>query len=136
MKKRGQISVEYLILLGFITFLVLVLLGLALFSSGSIEDKLRFSELESFARNVIDGSESVYYAGEPSKITITSYLPSGVQSISVSGTDLFFSISTRSGVTTLSYTSSVPLSGSLNASEGVHRIVLEATSGGVSVNDG
>ena len=43
---RGQISSEYLILVGFITFLVLVLLGVSVFYTAATRDRVVYNDLD------------------------------------------------------------------------------------------
>lgn len=134
-KKRGQISTEYLIIVGFITFLVVGILAVALLYSSHIRDQIRFSHVANFADTLITSAESVYYAGEPSRIPIRPYMPAGVQSVVVNGTEVLFTLSTASGTTTLLYTSAVPLEGTFSYDEGVKRIVLIAQTDRVLITE-
>src|SRR3989344_6288143 len=97
-RKRGQISLEYLITVGFIVFLIIGILGVSLFYSSLIKDNIRMNHLRNFANKVISSSESVFYAGEPSLVTITAYLPSGVQEIYIGGNQILVNISMAGGV--------------------------------------
>lgn len=133
--RRAQISVEYLIVVAFVTFLVVALLGIALFYSASIGDQIRFSNLERFAKTLVTNAEEVYYAGEPSRVLLRVYLPSGVTNVEVNANDITFSIVTRSGVNTVAYSSAVPLQGIISSSEGVKRIVLIAQEDHVLVQE-
>ena len=135
MRKRGQISLEYLILIGFIVFLIVAALGSAFFYSSVLRDQLKFKQLESFADNVILNSESVFFAGAPSQTTINAYLPDGVEGIGVLSDEIVFNVSTESGTSVISFGSEVPLSGELSSSGGVKRIVLVAGDGGVSISE-
>ena len=96
MNKKGQISIEYLVLVSFIAFLVVTVLGVALVYSAQMRDQIRFYQLEQFSSKIIASAESVYYAGEPSRSTITAYLPGGLNDVVISGFDMTFSISTNS----------------------------------------
>ncbi|MBX4196276.1 hypothetical protein KW805_01685 [Candidatus Pacearchaeota archaeon] len=135
-RKRGQISMEYMILVGFISFLIIVSLGSALFYSSQIKDKIKFNQLERFSQKVINSAETVFYAGQPSRATITAYLPQGVQGITLSGTDMIFNVSGSGGVSTISYTSSVPLEGSLSPSDGLKKIIVIAQANSVQLVEG
>lgn len=134
--RRAQISVEYLIVVSFVTLLVVALLGVALFYSASIGDQIRFSNLNRFAKTVVTNSEEVFYSGEPSRILLRIYLPSGVSSVSVDEDELLFVVATHSGTNTISYSSAVPLQGTLSSSEGVKRIQLIAQDDHVLIQEG
>jgi uncharacterized protein (UPF0333 family) len=138
--KRGQISVEYLIVVGFVVFAVISLLGIAFFYASSIQDRIKSNQLEGFANKIIFSAESVYFAGEPSKVTVTAYLPKGVQNIYVlEETEQFFvvfEIATAGGVSTIAYRSSVPLNAgtAITTSEGVKRLEIQAPTGAPNVS--
>lgn len=148
--KRGQISVEYLIVIGFVVFIVISILGVAFFYASGIRDRIKANQLENFANKIISSAESVYFAGEPSKVTITAYLPAGVQAIEIAydfGSEeylIIFDIETGSGLSRIAYTSDVPLMESdpseqcdvISCSEGVKRLQIIASAGEVSIVEG
>jgi len=147
--KRGQISVEYLIVIGFVVFIVIGILGISFFYASGIRDRIKTTQLDNFVNKILSSAESVYFAGEPSKITITAYLPAGVTSIQVlqeppnSGEYvILISIETGSGLTTIAYTSDVPLTATsepceeevITCSEGLKKLQITASSGEVSIS--
>lgn len=125
--KKGQISVEYLIVIGFVVFLVISIVGIGYFYASGIRDRIRVNQVTTFASKLISSSESVFYAGEPSKLTITAYLPVGIRSIEVIENDLIISMTTNSGITTMAFTSNVPINGIISTEEGVKRVEVIAT---------
>lgn len=134
--RTAQISVEYLIVVSFVTVLVVGLLGIAFFYSSTIGDQIRFSNLDRFAKTIVTNAEEVFYAGEPSRIVVKPFLPSGVTSVTIDGDEILFVISSRSGSNTISYSSAVPLQGSLSLSEGVKRIQIIAQEDHVFIQEG
>ena len=133
--KRGQISTEYLIVVGFISFLIITVLGIALFYSTQIRERIIFHQIESFAENVISSSESVFFAGEPSQATISAYLPKNVQGIDIIGKDLLFNISTDAGVANIAYSSKVEMEGTINSNEGVKTLTIVAQADKVTISE-
>jgi len=103
MIKKGQISVEYLVVVGFVTFLVIGVLGVAVYYSAQLRDSIKFYQLENYAEKIVSGAESVFYSGEPSRVTITAYLPAGVQSVEIIEDQIVVSISTANGVAKSAY---------------------------------
>src|SRR3989344_5986330 len=110
-EKRGQISVEYMIVVGFIVFSVISVLGAALLYSSQINDGVQTRQIEQFANKIISSAESVKYAGEPSRSTISVYLPSGVKGIQIIGKELVVDFTISSGFNRVSYLSKVALEG-------------------------
>lgn len=133
-KKKGQIGVEYMIVVGFITFAIMSILALAFFYSDKIKDQIKLNQIESFATQVVNSAESVFFAGEPSKTTINLYLPSGVQDIELSQDSLIIITQVSSGSNKRVFESKVPLNGSIPITEGLKKIVLEAHQNYVAIN--
>lgn len=136
LEKEGQVSIEYLIMVGFVIFLIIGILGVSLFYSGVINDNIRMNYLKNYANKIISSSESVFYAGEPSLATINAYLPPGVEGIGISGKDILVNISTGSGVTRIAFSSNVPINGTLSRNEGVKRIKITARASDVLISEG
>lgn len=124
--KKAQAGIEYLIVVGFVTFIVIGILGIAFFYSNSVRDKIKTTQLSNFANKLISTCESVFYAGEPSKATITAYLPENVDSIEILDNELIFTYQTSTGVNKISFSSNVPISGTLGSSSGLRRIQVLA----------
>ncbi len=124
--KKSQISIEYLIIIGFVTFILISILGVAFYYSGGIKDKIRVVQLNNFANKIISTSESVYYYGRPSKATISVYLPENVREITISENNLFITSQTSSGLEKTSFTSKVPIEGTLSINSGIKKIEIVA----------
>ena len=135
-KKYAQISTEYLVIVGFVVFLVIGVLSIAFFYTSGSQDQIRFSNLQHFANTLISNSEEIYYSGEPSLRTLSLYLPGGVENIEVGSDALTFTIITNSGTNIVSFTSNVPIGGSISSQEGVKRVQLTAQSLRVFITEG
>jgi len=131
---KAQISIEYLIVVGFVTFVIIGVLGIAIIYSGSVKDKIKFNQLTSFANKLISSSESVFYRGEPSKATISAYLPEGVESIEIYPNDILIKIRTSSGKNRISFSSDVSLSGEITSSPGLKKIIITAQENNVLIS--
>ena len=128
MGTRGQISLDYLIVVAFVVLAVIVIMGVSLFYTSSAQDQIKISQLSAFANKIVTSAESVYYAGEPSKVTISAYLPNGVQDIQIISNSIVFTMVTSSGTTVIAFESNVPLDDStvFSINEGLKRIVVNA----------
>lgn len=131
--KKSQISMEYLIVVGFVTFIIVGVLVIASVYSGAIRDKIKMTQLSDFANKITSTAEYVFYAGQPSKATIVLYLPEGVSSIEITANSIIFKIDTSSGVNTIGFLSKVPLTGSIGSSQGLKRIQVQAQEEGVLI---
>jgi hypothetical protein len=124
--KRGQVGIEYMVIVGFITFAIMAILALAVYYSEETKDRIRLNQVENFAVRIINNAESVFFSGEPSKLTLKPYLPEGVKNIQIIEDSLVFTIKTSSGDNVVSYKSKVPIQGTISSGEGIKKIILEA----------
>lgn len=135
--KQSQISFEYLIVMGFVTFVIVIVLGIALFYSGGIKDRIKITQMTDCANKIISTAESVFYSGYPSRATINCYLPEGIQSpIIIEGKELVFTLQTSTGKPTTSFTSNINLNGSIMATPGLKKIKLSAETDKVQIGPG
>ena len=133
-KKRAQVGIEYMIILSFVTFAILIVLSFAIIYSNQVQDKIRLNQVENYAIQLISSAEVVFFAGEPSKTTILLSLPSGVSTVTFLPEGLLFDVITNNGLNSRLFESSVPLSGSLDTNEGIKKITLTATNSSVVVS--
>lgn len=129
-KARGQVGMEYMILIGFVTIAVTSILVLAFVYSDRISDRIRLNQVGNFGIQLINSVESTFFSGEPSKTTVRLYLPEGVESIVVDSSEdsIVFTVRTSSGNNVVAYGSRVPIQGVITNTPGIKELVLVATS--------
>lgn len=132
--RRCQVSTEYLIVIGFVTFVIAITLLMAYSYSGLARDKIALNQIEVFANKIIRSSESVFYAGEPSLAYISAYLPSNAKSIEILDYEIAITISTSSGEVKRAFPSKVRLQGSISATEGTKKIRIQALQNAVIIS--
>jgi hypothetical protein len=126
---------EYLVIMGFLTFVLIVILGLAFYYSGGIKDRIKVIQVDNFGEKIISTSESVFYHGKPSKATISIFIPEGVSEITIADDSLFVTVQLHKGVEKKAFTSEVPLQGSLTLYTGVRKIEVVAEEDAVIIGD-
>jgi hypothetical protein len=133
--KRSQVGVEYLLVVGFISFAIISILALSYFYSGQIKDRIKLNQVEGFATQLVGFCESVFFAGEPSMKTVRLYLPDGVESIEINSDNIVITTIVSGGAQNKRvYESKVPLQGSITVEEGIKKLSLEATQDYVLIN--
>ena len=125
---KGQVGMEYMIIIGFVTLAIMSILAFAVFYADQIKDRIRLNQVEGFAVQLLNSAESVFFAGTPSKTTVSLYLPEGVEQITVATDYIVFNVRTSSGTNIRVFNSKVPLSGTIQVAEGLKKISLEAQS--------
>ncbi len=121
---------ELLILMGFLTFVIIGILGIGYVYSNTINDRIRSNQINDFATKITSTSETVFYAGEPSKLTISAHLPSNVQDIQLIDNAIVITYNLASGQNKAAYPSNVPLaedpSSQITTVSGIKNIVIVA----------
>lgn len=127
--KRGQVSVEFIAIFGFI-FLMMIPLVLIFFDqSNNVKDAIASNHLRNIAIKIADKAETVYFLGEPSKTTIKAYFPEHIEYINISSRTLIFGLRTsRNNIQQIISVSSVNMTGNISIKPGIHYI--EVTSSG------
>ena len=133
--KRGQVGMEYLILVGFLVFISLSVLALSLVYSANLKDQVKINQLNGFFDKVISSSEIIFYSGEPSKTIINAYLPDSVKSIEIIEKEIKVVIETNTGENIRVFSSNVNLAGNISSISGLKRIHLTATDNNVIITE-
>jgi len=132
--QKSQVSMEYLAIIGFVVVVVAVLVTISMFYSKQVNDQVIINQVDRLAKELVDTSEKVYYWGPPSKITIKSYIPASVDSISIANNEIVFKVSTQHGSSDVAYKASVNITGAIDNSQGLRRILVESRDGFVLIN--
>ena len=132
-KKRAQIGMEYLMIIGFLTFVLITTLGIAMYHNNTIRDMIASRQVASMSNKIVSAAESVFYAGEPSKVTIVSYIPETISKINITDNTIFVTFQSSSGTNRVSFPSNVPITGTISTVSGLRNIIIEATSNSVTI---
>ena len=130
---KSQVSVEYMLVMGFAALMTVPLLLIYYTYSADSKDSVAVSQSIQIARKIVDASESVYYLGKPSQTTLKVNFPDGIQSTNLSNKEVVFKIKTQGGVNDIVQVSAVNMSGALPTSSGIHVITIKADDGFVQI---
>ena len=133
-RKKSQVSIEYLSIMGFIALITIPLLTIYFTSVQNTNDEIRSRQALQIARKISDSAESVYFLGEPSQTTIKVYIPQNIKSAALNGREVVFSLKTKDGTSDIVQLSSVNMTGQLPATSGIHLITIKAQSNNVDVS--
>ncbi len=132
---RGQVSLEYVIVVGFMFALLIPLVILYAQTQKDTSDSLREAQLRSAGNAIRDAAERVYFAGDPAQETINVQFPEALKAITLTNTSIVFTMQGGSGTYELPIPSAAPLNGSLGTWMGIHRVQLRTVNGTVQVSD-
>ncbi|MEK6892161.1 MAG: hypothetical protein AABX25_03175 [Nanoarchaeota archaeon] len=130
---KSQVSVEYLLVMGFATLMAVPLLLIYYTYSADTTDSVAISQSMQIARKVVDASESVYYLGKPSQTTLKFNFPDRIQSTNLSNREVVIKVKTQAGVTDIVQVSAVNITGTLPTSQGIHVLTIKADDGFVQI---
>ncbi|HLC62278.1 MAG TPA: hypothetical protein VJI52_04645 [Candidatus Nanoarchaeia archaeon] len=130
---KSQVSVEYMLVMGFAALITVPLLMIYYTYSADTADSVAVSQSMQIARKIVDASESVYYLGKPSQTTLKFNFPDRIQSTSLSNREVVFRIKVQNGLSDIVQVSAVNMSGALPTSQGIHIITIKADDGFVQI---
>lgn len=134
-RKRSQISVEYMVIIGFVTLITIPLILIYHSFVQDSGDEITSTQVQQIAQKIADTAESVYYIGEPSQTTLNINMPDMVVGVNLSaGYEIVFKINTGSGTADIVQGSSVNITGSLPVNKSSYAITLMAKSDHVEVS--
>jgi uncharacterized protein (UPF0333 family) len=134
--KQGQVAMEYLIIMGFIFFMIIPLTIIFLQQSDSLSMDVAISTASKINKEIIDKSEEIYYKGPPSKTTISAYFPDRIENITISSYEISMIVTGQKGRThDINYPSEINLTGSLKTFKGVHNIEIESKGDYILITD-
>lgn len=131
MGRGGQVSIEFLIVTGFSLLLLIPIILLFGTQSSAIRTELVEAQAQEAGQALVNSAERVYYAGPPSQEVVRVTFPDYVQSIQIRNSSVIITIQGDSQYDMV-VPSSVPLiETTLPSGQGVARIQVRATVGGV-----
>lgn len=134
-KSRGQVSIEYMVIIGFVTIITIPLIIIYHTFVKDSREEISSNQILQLAKKIVDASESVYYHGEPSQTAIRVNVPDGITAVDLSyGYELVFKIQTGGGSSDIVQRSLVNITGSLPIDEGIYTITVKAISNHVEVS--
>ena len=140
--KRGQVSVEFITIFGFVFLMTIPLLIVFFDTSNSVQDNLAQNHINNFGIKIVDKAEAVYYLGSPSQATIQVYFPEHIEYVrfipadgtSLSAMEVGY-LDQNNNVQNLQWPSYVNLTGSVSTAKGPHFIKIIALGDKVLVTE-
>lgn len=139
--KRGQVTTEYVIIVGFMLVILLVLWAQTTFTISSTTADLRVAYAKHAVTKIAEAADAVYVQGPPAKFSIYVTIPDSVAYSNVTGHEVSISVFTYGGVTDVYAETLGNVTGCLRSNvPGTHRISVEAVEQGstnvISITDG
>jgi hypothetical protein len=134
--KRGQVSIEFITIFGFIFLMMIPLIIIFFDQSSAVKDAIASNHIRNLAVKIADKAETVYYLGEPSRTTFNAYLPESVISVNVTKRSVIVLYRTsKNSIQTIIASGNVNMTGNISIDPGVHHIEIKNIGDKVSVKD-
>ena len=124
--RKAQISMEYLIIVGFVAAITIPLIIIFTTHSTEINEHIISNQADTIASRVVDSAKSVYYLGESSRVTFRVYMPKKVTGITIGNNEVVFYIKKLNGIDEIVKYCPVPINGTISYTTGIHDIVVES----------
>lgn len=130
---KAQSSMEFLLVTVFAFILLAGILIIAYAQSSSFSTDITSAQVQKVGMQLTDAANTVYYAGPPTKKTMTVYIPEHVTNISIGGSSVLFTLQGPGGISQYSAIAVPNLTGSLQPFAGIHVVTIEAQAGAVNI---
>jgi len=132
--KNAQVGMEYLMIVGFVTFILTIALVTSQFYSDYFKEQITVNQVDRIGKELIDTAEEVYFFGEPTRLTIRAYMPDDVSEIIISDKLIAFTIQGGGNLFNITHYSQVSLQGNISSGQGLKDIKVAAAGGFVWIN--
>lgn len=94
---RGQISIEYVMIVGFSLLIIIPAILAAIGTTQLHESRITESQLEQIAFTIVTTADEIAFEGPPAKRTIRVYFPKGLENVTVSERTIIFTYQSGPG---------------------------------------
>lgn len=124
--QKAQVAMEYILIIGFALLIAIPLFLLFNFYTVEARNEVTINQADSIARKIVDSAETVYYLGEPSKITIKVYMPTNIENLTINDGNVWFKIKIGEHPIDVVQSSEVNITGNVSYKAGVKNINVES----------
>lgn len=135
MTKKGQVSMEFLMVTGFAFLLLIPVLILFLTQTQDINEDVTAAQVNKLGEELVESVNNVYYLGEPTKKTIHAYIPKYVKSITFTDNRIIFTVDTGTFSYVVTKIAAANITGSLSSNAGLHTIEIIAQGNAVIIQE-
>jgi hypothetical protein len=126
---------EYLMIVGFISVILIPMMIIFYTYTGNTEDEIISNQIHKIGLKIGDTAQSMYYLGEPSRTQIKAHFPRNINNITISSNEIVFFVNTKNGVDEVVIYSPIALQGGLNPHSGYHNINIRSRGTYVEIAD-
>ena len=133
--RKAQVSMEYLVIVGFVAVLVIPMIILFYSYADRTEDEIISNQIQKISLKVSDSAEAMYYLGEPSRTRVRAYFPKNINNITIGNNEILFIVNTKNGLDHIVIYTPIPIQGTLDTHSGYHNINVRSRGGYIEITD-
>lgn len=135
---RAQMSMEYLVIIGFSFLLIAPMIVVFYQQSGELQEEISAAQLQNVADELLFASEEVFFLGSPSQQYLTLAFPPQIRSLNCANASVQISYVLSNSEISYYAHSDIPLNISCNVSlsQGAHYIKVQALTNSIKIFEG
>ena len=133
--RKAQVSMEYLVIVGFVAVIVIPMILIFYTYADRAEDEIISNQVLKIGLKMSDAAEAMYYLGEPSRTRISAYFPKNIENISIGNNEILFIVHTKEGADHIVVYTPVPIDGTVDTHAGYHNINIMSRGSYVEITD-
>ena len=132
--KKAQSSMEYLFITTFMFLLLLGIMVVAYTQSSSFSNDVAAAQIQKVGNEIVDTANTVYYAGPPTKKTLTLYFPENIRAVVINNQSISFTMQGALGSYDYTVYAVTNMTGAIRTFTGLHVITVTAGNNNVNVS--
>lgn len=133
---RGQTAFEYILIFSVVLLMVLILTAYSGEMTIRNKEEIRASNAITAVNKIVEAANIVSTQGKPSQITLSIYIPEGVEEIDISGNTILMKVYIAGGITDVFAISKSELQGNISKESGTKTIKIIAEGNYVNITEG
>ena len=126
MKKEAQVSMEYMMVIGFSLLIIMPIIVLFFMNYDSFIQNINAHQAGKVTRTIVHAAEKVYYIGEPAQTIVKVNMPQRIEDISIQGKYLLMKVRFETSLTEVYEISAVNLTGNISLTPGIKQVLVQA----------
>jgi uncharacterized protein (UPF0333 family) len=134
-RMRAQVSMEYIIIVGFLMVILIPLFMVYSDVSKQTHDKVLVNEFYQVARKAADEVETIYFIGDPARTRVKIFLPADLTNATIENQEIVLTAHVYGNSDEIVVPTKVHMNGSFPMTKGVHNLLLQAKGNWVEISE-
>jgi len=133
---HGQTAFEYLMIFSIVFIILTILIVYSQQITLRNREEMRITNAITAVNKIVDAADIVFTQGSPSQLTVSIYIPEGVDSIQINNNIFLIKIRVAGEITDIFAISKTNLQGSISTDPGTKKVKVIAEENYVNITEG